>query len=538
MSHSPEAFLHEFRQSAIPDRLTLANVTWVEGHAAVQLLAEHAIAATQKVTSFVSAQARRILDKYAFAAAGGWVAYGCTLDGLPATVGYFKPLTPRQSTEFKTFGEILKPKAVKYEMPQGLEALPLLPWVDEQTAQEIYSRYSVTPLAGERFWAVVQRCNLPVAITEGLKKALCLIAHGMPAISLRGICNWHRKGETALHSVLAHFATKARTLYIVFDQDEKLSTQKMVRTQILKLGAALESSKARVSVCTWDGEQGKGIDDAVFVLGSQAQTWLDAVFEQALDLKTYKRDAWTTKALEMLKRLNGLAYPIERTTEGEYLPELPPVQLGRIHILAASMNSGKTTRIGADWVKRAISSGWNCLVLTPINNLGQQAAHDWRLPHIHSYGTRPDEQNALWADASYSHGIVMCPDSLHRLPDWFWSRPTLLILDEANQVVDHLCQGDTLGSRYSLILEKFTAAARHAIQTGAIVLSEDGLPDRAVDFVKAVSSASEARVFKHQKQGIPWSCQVFSGQASGYRAALPAGSPARRPAAVHHQLAS
>lgn len=518
MSHFPESFLQEFRQSAIPDRLTEANVAWVEGQSAVQLLAEHAVAASQKVSSFVGVQAQRILDKYAFAADGGWVAYGCKVDGSPNTVGYFKPQNPRQSAEFRGFGEPPKPKAIKYETPQGQEALPLMPWVDEQTAQEIYSRYSVTPREGETFWAVVYRCNLPLAVTEGLKKALCLIGQGMPALALRGICNWHPKGKTALHPALDQFATAGRKIYIVFDQDEKLSTQKAVRTQILKLGAALERGKANVSICIWDRAQGKGIDDAIFALGIQAETWLKNIFEQAFTLADYKRNAWIAMALGMIAQHNTLTYPIERSTEGEYLPKLPPIQPGKIHVLSASMNSGKTTRIGAGWVKWAISSGWNCAVLTPINNLGKQAAHDWGLPHIHSYGLKPDEQNALWADVSYSHGVVLCPDSLHRLPDWFWNRPTLLILDEANQVIDHLCQGDTLGNRYSLILEKFTAAARHAIETGAIALSEDGLPDRTVNFVKAVSGAKEVRVFKHQKQGIPWDCKVFSGQASSYRA--------------------
>ncbi len=518
MSHSSESFLAEFRQSAIPDRLTLANVTWVNGNAAVQLLTEHAIAASQTVTSFVGVQAQRILNKYAFAADGGWVAFGCTIDGTTAAVPYFKPMNPRQAREFKGFGEIPKLKVVKYETPQGLQATSILPWVDDETAQEIYTRYGVTPLEGETFWVVVWRCNLPVAITEGLKKALCLIAHGTPAIALRGICNWHPKGETVLHPEIAHFATENRKIYIVFDQDEKLTTQRAVRTQILKLGAALKKTGTQVFVCVWDGTRGKGIDDAIFSWGIHAQTWLQAILEDASDLKTYKRDAWTLKAIDMIARLNALTYPIERATAGKYLPALPPLQPGKIHAIDASMNAGKTVRIGEDWVKSAIALGWNCLVLTPINNLGKQAAHDWDLPHIHSYGTKPDEQKALWADVSHSHGVVLCPDSLHRIPDWFWNRPCLLILDEANQVIDHLTGGDTLGSRYSLILEKFALAARYAIETGAIVLSEDGLPNRAIDFMRTISTNVEVRAFQHRKQGTPWNCKVFSGQASGYRA--------------------
>jgi hypothetical protein len=226
------------------------------------------------------------------------------------------------------------------------------------------------------------------------------------------------------------------------------------------------------------------------------------------------------KALQVIDRLNRLSYPVERATEGEYLPALPPLQPGAIHVLNASMNAGKTTRIGEDWVKAAIAQGQNVLVLAPLNSLGEQTAQDWGLPHIHTYGTSADQQKALWADVSHSHGVVMCPDSLHRLLQqlWFFDRPLLLILDEANQGVNHMAQGDTLKSRQAEILECFTHASRHAIATGAIVLSEDGLPDRAVKFVQQVSGGATVRTFTHQKQGQPWNCKLYRGQASGYRA--------------------
>jgi hypothetical protein len=527
---SVKTFLSEFRESAIPDRLTLANVRWLEGQEALK--AFKPVDKTSPGHSFGrwrddfkkwsrGKQGQTILK-------GGWLAVGCTIDGSPDRVPYFKPDSPRQSFEFRGFGEVPKLKAVKYETPQGMEALPILPWVDEQTAQEIYTRYGVTPLEGEFFWSVVWRCNLPIAITEGLKKALCLIAHGIPAIGLRGIYNWHPKGNFILHTAIAHFATKGRSISIIFDQDEKLVTQKATRNQALKLGAALEKTGSKVTVCFWDRARGKGIDDAVFGLGDHAQIWLEAVLSDALDLATYKRDSWVLKALETIAKLNTLSYPVERATEGEYLPVLPELQQGSTHVISASMDSGKTVRIGADWVTAAIAKGSNILVLTPINNLGKQASSNWGLPHVHDYGTSPDEQSALWSDVSFRHGVVMCVDSLHRLPDWFWSRPVLLILDEANQVIDHLTQGDTLGSRYSDILERFTAASRHSSQTGAIVLSEDGVPDRAVNFVKSVSGGESVRVFTHKKQGVPWDCKVFSGQASSYRARFLDAAAAQR----------
>ena len=509
--------LDEFRRSAIPDRLTLANVKWIEGDAAVELLASEAVANVQRVTSYATNPARQILDRYEFMAAGAWYAVGTTLDGSPASIPYVKPLHPREATEYRGFGIAPKIKTVKYETPQGMEAAPLLPWIDPETAQLIYDRYHATPEPGESFWQVVKRCCLPIALTEGLKKALALIAHGIPAIALRGITQWHPKGEERLYPTIAGLLSPGQKVIIIFDQDAKESTQKNVRTQILKLGEAATKADCKPHVALWSETIGKGIDDALFALGNGAPTWLDAVITDAIDLATYKRDSRILNALGNLKRLQTLSYPVERATQGEYLPTLPELQPGAIHVLSANMNAGKTTRIGEDWVQSSIAFN---LVLSPTNATGQQTAHNWNLPHIHNYATDSASQTALWADAVNRGGIVMCAESLHRLPAWLWIKPVNLILDEANQVIHSLNQGDTLGNRYADIQERFTAAARHAIQAGAIVLSEDGLPDRAVRFIQSVSGGAFVRVFTHKKESDPWNVTLFRSGVSGFRAKL------------------
>ena len=512
-------FLDEFRRSAIPDRMALANVQWIDGDAAIELLASEAVANVQRVTSYVTTPAKQILDRYQFMAAGAWYAVGTTLDGETASIPYVKPLNPREVTEYKGFSIAPKIKLIKYETPKELEAAPILPWVDPETAQLIYDRYHAIPEPNETFWQVVKRCCLPIVLTEGLKKALALIAHGIPAIALRGITQWHQKGSKVLHPIIAAIVSPGQKVFIFFDQDEKLSTQKNVRQQILGLGIAIKDAGCKPHVALWSGATGKGIDDALFALGNGAQIWLDAVVTDAIDLDTYKRDSRILQALENLKRLNTLSYPVERATEGEYLPPLPELQQGAIHVLSANMNAGKTTRIGADWVKSSIAFN---LVLSPTNATGQQTAHNWNLPHIHNYATDSASQTALWTDAIDRNGVVMCADSMHRIPAWIWSKLVNLILDEANQVIHSLTSGETLGHRYSDILERFTMAARHCIQTGAIVLSEDGLPNRAVNFMRSVSGCEVAsvRVFTHKKESTPWDVKLYRCQASGFRARL------------------
>jgi hypothetical protein len=573
--------LAEFRQSAIPDALTLANVEWVEGDAAVEILAEHAIAQAQRITSYVTAPAKRILERYEFSRDGGWVAYGTNLEGGRGEVAYFKPKRPRLDFE--------KRKPIKYETPQGCEATPLIPWVSWEKGFKIAIQSNLEEKYVERFWEYLKQqealdpptqtgslrefseacergqyreasavlrglwnfselsqtqparvdrggierfetlndvgfwtwwrsVNGAIALVEGWKKALSLVAHGVPAIAIRGITQWHKKGTNQLHDVIAQFATASRTVQVIFDEDEKPKTRSDVQLQRMKLAASLERAGCTVLLPMWDGKElGKGIDDVLFGLEDDAQAWLDALLQEAPTLKQVRRGDRTNQALKITQQLNQLSFPVERATVGDYLPALPELQPGAIHVLSASMNAGKTTRIGQDWVQWAIAQGWNVLVLSPLNSLGEQTAQTWRLPHIHHYGTSGEQQGLLWADVSHSHGLVLCPDSLHRVPQWLFDRPVLLILDEANQVISHTTQGDTTKSRYSQILECLSAAARHAIQTGAIVLSEDGLPDRAVNFIKSISGGEVVRAFTHQKQGEPWDCNVYQGQVSGFR---------------------
>lgn len=510
----------EFRESAIPDNLTLANVEWVEGEEAVLLLASEAMNQAQRETSYITKAAARIRDRYQFAAAGGWLTYGCNLDGTPADVPYVKPVTPRTETKTRGFGAAPKVKTVKYETPEKCPALPILAYVDEQSAIRIFERYDISQAPGESFWQTILRCGVPIAICEGFKKALSLIAHGLPAIVSRGIYHWRTTGTDELHPIIAQLATPGRKVYIAFDQDEQIKTQIAVRGQAIKLGTALQKYSCEIGYLHWDGALGKGVDDVLYGQGGNAQAWLEAALEDAWTLKQYKREGARAAARGSLKRLSESLFPIERFTEGAYLPELPKLQQGAIHVVNASMNSGKTTAIGRDWVAEARRRDWFTLVLAPLNSLGMQTAKNWAFPHIHDFGTSVEQQRLLWAQASYSGGVVMCPDSLHRLPTSIFDRPILLVLDEANQTIHHTTRGGTLGDRWSLINGRLGEVAAHAAMTGAIVLSEDGLPDRAIRFMQKLSGAASVRVFKHIKRGAAWACSLFTGQASGFRAQL------------------
>jgi hypothetical protein len=266
--------LEEFRKSAIPDSLTLANVRFVEGSEAAKLFKP--LDTTSK--GFDLGRGKEQWRKWTHSdqggaiLAGGWIAFGCNMDGTPGTVPLFKPNKPREDDSIPG-----KTKLVKYESPPKSEALPLLPIVDADTL-----RFTYEHLDGQPFWPSVKRIGQPIAIVEGFKKAMALTALGLPAIAIRGITQWHLKGRKELHPLIAQLLQPGQTVYIIFDQDSKETTRKAVRKQAVDLGQAIEAMDCTALAVGWDEAIGKGIDDALYLKGLGAKNWLESMLEKAV----------------------------------------------------------------------------------------------------------------------------------------------------------------------------------------------------------------------------------------------------------------
>jgi len=506
-------WIQEFRDSAIPDSLALANIEFWEGEAAVDIMVEASSSTLgNHAGQYATEPFKRLRKSYQHFSNGAWFCFGTTVDGsnLNRLVPYAKPSKPRQ------YFDNGKVKTIKYETPRGNQALPILPCVDADTAALILNRYRVKPIEGESFWQTVERDQgISIGITEGVKKALAMTALGLPTIALRGIATWHPKGTTDLHYAIGQFAIPGRRVYIAFDQDIKPSTVKNVRIQAIKMGNALEIEGSKPSYIEWPGAC-KGIDDAI---ATQAEgdrpAWFDGLLKSAKTLNQFSSMGMSARAAGIIRQLNQLSYPVERSTEGEYLPTLPEINKGEICVISANQNSGKSTRIGADLVRAAKEKGGMVLVLSPRNTLGTQTSAEWGLPHINDK-TDPD---TFWTRVRAAGGVVLCPDSSLKLPQWFLEQLTLLVADECNRVIEHTLEGETLGIKYDAVNHLLGSIIQRAIAQGSIVLSEDGLPDRAVNYIRAIAGLdAPVRVFTHKKNGNSWNCKIWSGSPSGFRA--------------------
>ncbi len=110
-------------------------------------------------------------------------------------------------------------------------------------------------------WAVKDKANKPLWITEGVKKVLKLTQHGESCVGLSGVWGFRAgkddETESLLCTELESLAWKGRTVYLAFDTD--LWTNPQVRKALFELALHLMARGAIVFISMWKGA--KGIDD-------------------------------------------------------------------------------------------------------------------------------------------------------------------------------------------------------------------------------------------------------------------------------------
>jgi Domain of unknown function (DUF3854) len=111
-------------------------------------------------------------------------------------------------------------------------------------------------------WAISQKA-IPLLITEGAKKAACLLSHGYLSIGLPGIWMGCPPQSNTLKPDL-DIAVEGREVIIVFDCELKEKTRKAVNGAAVKLAEACQTAQAgKVTQATWAARLGKGIDDLI-----------------------------------------------------------------------------------------------------------------------------------------------------------------------------------------------------------------------------------------------------------------------------------
>jgi predicted P-loop ATPase len=205
---------------------------------------------------------------------GGWWCSGINLlDFTESEWGCFKPSRPR----------VRDGKPVKYEhppkSPAGIFALRIGAEVLEK-----FERYFPEEIAPEEFWqTAINNADIPVTITEGAKKAGCLLSHGHAAIALAGI--WNFTGDDgALKPEIKALCLPGREFTIAFDRDSRWKVKDDVARAARKLAGLLEAEGCLVTVLVWEVENGKGIDDFTAKEGAGE---LEQLYEERLEFSEF-----------------------------------------------------------------------------------------------------------------------------------------------------------------------------------------------------------------------------------------------------------
>jgi len=310
------------------------------------------------------------------------------------------------------------------------------------------------------FWPWVAAGDLPLVITEGGKKALAALSQGYIAIGVYG-CSCAKSPE------LSPFVEgeKSRKITIAFDQDvtyrARLAVVQGVRSA---KNHWWDVSLAEFAIASWDGSQGKGLDDLPTDVMVQAldrpqsyHSWRrsnarNKIHREMLhDLTAGYGSEGIAPLSPALKWHHDRVYGLKDAPVGYFDPleinpaglkdapvgyfdplEVNPAGDRAMTVLLGQVKTGKTSTALRSAIDTAKATGLSTLYVCPTQNLARSAAAELDCtPHT-------DESRA-----GNAYHLTVCPESLGKFsaaPDG--SHWDVMLWDEANESVDRLLRGN------------------------------------------------------------------------------------------------
>jgi hypothetical protein len=486
----------EWEASAVDPEVTGLNLFSLEGYAPYDRL-------------FYSDQIKRlntgrlpgwILKKYSHTEKGGWWASGVNpVTGEDDLWGCFKPDHPRIDTT--------KGKHQKYEHPLKATATLFALRVPLHIWEMVSKRYGI-PLPGNLtadangeatgFWAwVIANPQVPIILTEGVKKAAALLSQGFAAIGLPGIWGGYRKteGKPCLLPQLEVFAKGGREFYFAFDQDEKRKTRHANRKALWCTAKLLLDKGCEAHIISWEPWL-KGCDDLIVAKGGKHFT---ECYQKALAFEDWQADGLRELTYKPALRLNSASKYL-----GSFAPPPPNAKLIGIK---APKGSGKTewlVQICAD----AQNRGQKVLVLTHRTQLGKALCDRFGVDYVDELGE---------STTKGVFGIGLCFDSLRQNSrarfdpeDW---HGCIVILDECEQSIWHLLNARTEVAKHRVqILRNFQQLIQNVIESedGRVYMSDADLSDLSLDYVRSlVGFPVEPWIAVKEGNPTPWNVTAW-----------------------------
>jgi hypothetical protein len=393
-----------------------------------------------------------------------------------------------------------KGKAQRYESIKGNGSRAFLPVVPPEIRAKISQRYGVMVPSIGSFWTWLEsHPEIPIILTEGGKKSLCLLSQGYVAIALYGVDGgglfneWIgdeklRKLKPELIADLQPFAVSGRPITLAFDQDESAKTRIQVNAALDRLGGLLRAVGCMVSITYWDGQTGccKGVDDLIVNEGIEA--WEKALSEAV----SFSQWSIARQLAHEVRRKPDLN--IKGREFIEVASELPREGILALH---GSKGSGKSKAIG-DLIK-----GQKWLSITHLSSLGRDQAAGWGGVFVND-GDRHGSN--LLKDGVPVNGGSVCVPSLLKVST---VNADVLVLDEISATLEFLLISKLAnkdGMR-SLLLSEFYRRVRAARW---VLIADADLSEEALEFIEWIRG-EHAYLVKSERKALTYEATVIDG---------------------------
>lgn len=473
--HISEKFWHELTVgSAIAPGIASLNNRYIQGDAVYEALLS---AKPQRDLRRNDGRLRDYwLNKFSGIAEGG----GLWINGLdpdqnwekPMEWGRLKPATPRTDQNGKP---------QKYESPVRPASYRVHYFrVTLEAWQLVARRYNVpmpdqviTTIEGEAlgFWRwVVEHPEIPITLTEGEKKAQCLLSMGVVAIALAGIwCG--RVGNRIierLHPDLMSVAQPGRKFVILFDYETRQDIRWDIFKAITRTGQCIINAGCQCEVALLPGAE-KGIDDWVVAQGEKANQAVTALLDDANTLNEYRRSFFTP--------IRGLRkYKPNVRFNSRYLSDaIKKLPASGVVGLLSDLGTGKTYLL-EKWRDDHPTESF-------LNN-----GHRVNLLKNLAERLKTKMYSAVNAgDLGKEQALSITIDSLYKMAGNLQVYGCLFV-DEAAQYVTHLLHSKTCKSFRAEILETLEYLVRNS---KLVVLADAHLDDVTIEFFMAMRPEGE-----------------------------------------------
>ena len=349
------------------------------------------------------------------------------------------------------------------------------------------------------FWEWVKKHpEIPIILTEGEKKAACLLSLGFVAISLPGIWMGRVKnkqtGLDSLHPDLMPMVHKKRKFIILFDNDTKPSTKIQVQKATLYTGKVIEAAGATCEIALLPSGSEKGVDDYVTANGKRAKSLINKILKTALAFKDYVRRA-RRRSWELSHK-----YPpnivVNTRYLGDAIQQLP--DLGLV-VLASEMGTGKTELLArfrqAYPNERFINIGHR---VNLMQNLSERLK------------TQMYSEIAV-GNLAQATALSITVDSLYKLETQF-NQYGCVFIDEACQNLAHLLHSKTCKEHRAEILEILEYIVRNS---KLVVIADAHMNDTTVDFFRAMRPGEETPfIIKNEYKNAGRDVNFYEGDDS------------------------